>query len=211
MVWQAQQKKLPHHKEKNTKYHEIVSPSPKKLANQSQRIVPDSQSFSFEMFWLAWSFSHSTKSSNRLGHASASSYTPKSSPTVSDKFRNMFHVSLGIPRTDWWHSRKLSQRPKMAGWRTVNTRRHSTTAISVGRMRCPPGASNPKRNVNLTWFFFKILVEHEIMFILSETTDRVSLVFKKLRSNKTQKDVYQISNFTKKSRISPVFLHILIE
>lgn len=107
-----------------------------------------SHSFSFVItFWFAWSFSYSTKSSNKLGHASVSSYELKSSPTASEKFKNIFHVSLGMPRIVWCVSKKLNQRSNIGGSRTVNTKRHNNIAMSVGRIRWPDAESKPNLNV----------------------------------------------------------------
>lgn len=100
-------------------------------------------------FWFILSFSYSTKSSNTLGQASASSYEPRSSPMISAKFRNMFQVSRGMPRMSYLSSRNWSHRRSSGGSRIVNTSFQRSIAMSTGRILWPDDTSKPKRNVNL--------------------------------------------------------------
>ena len=70
---------------------------------------------------------------NKLGHASSSVYVERSEPTVSQRWRNIFHASSWIhltigPSEDW---RKLSHLERMAGSFWKNTNRHNSMAISL--------------------------------------------------------------------------------
>ena len=68
--------------------------------------------------------------------ALSSSYTDKSLPTVSIKFKSIFHVSLEIPRTvSEWLWRNFNQFGNMAGSRGLNTSCHRDIAMSIGRQR----------------------------------------------------------------------------